>query len=95
MKKEKVLQMIEKDIPFIPNYSVIKEKIDSNQYIFDNVKNRRKVFKLKYISAFSAFIIVLLGGLFMINNPKIINKDYNKNIISKEYNDNITYKFPT
>lgn len=82
MKKEKVLQLIEKDIPFIPNYSVIKEKIDSNQYIFDNVKNRRKVFKLKYISAFSAFIIVLLGGLFMINNPKIINKDYNKNIIS-------------
>lgn len=72
MKKNKNFKFFEKDIPFEPNYNIIKNKIEMQQYTNNETSTRRIQFRFVGSIIISILCVaVVLGIVYTFSGPKI------------------------
>ena len=74
MKKNKIFKSLENDIPFVPDYSTIQDKIQIDQYTKKELKEKKYILKFTFVSIITILIFVAaatFGISYKIKEPKI------------------------
>lgn len=74
MKKNKVFNSIEKNIPFTSNYNNIKNKIEMEQYTRKEIVKERKYYQLRFASIMVLLVLCIgtfFGTIYTLSEPKI------------------------
>ena len=74
MKKNKIFKSLENDIPFVPDYSTIQDKIQIDQYTKKELKEKKYILKFRFVSIITILIFVVaatFGISYKIKEPKI------------------------
>lgn len=96
MNKNKVFTLLANDIPFEPNYNLIKDKIKINQIEEKEYKIKNRNFKIKFIEILSLMVLIILGGFLIFSDSKINYKEMSNILIynnDKEFVDHYDYIF--
>lgn len=94
MKKNKIFKSLENDIPFVPDYSTIQDKIQIDQYTKKELKEKKYILKFGFVSIITIFIFVAaatFGISYKIKEPKIKYVEQSSVLIfnhDKEFVDN-------
>lgn len=81
MNKNKVFTLLANDIPFEPNYNLIKDKIKINQIEEKEYKIKNRNFKIKFIGILSLMVLIILGGFLIFSDSKINYKEMSNILI--------------
>ena len=94
MKKNKIFKSLENDIPFVPDYSTIQDKIQIDQYTKKELKGKKYILKFGFVSIITILIFVAaatFGISYKIKEPKIKYVEQSNVLIynhDKEFVDN-------